>query len=224
MPNRDAGASSAPPIGNFNPVRLHPATKIALWLFLAVSMPWQHAMSLLLVNVSLLIMFVLRRPVGLLKLLRRSRWLLLSLVLIYALATPGEALLPGVPYLTLTREGLSAGLMQVWRLATLLVGLAWLLAVSSRDDLLGGLYVLLRPFKMFGLDAERVAVRVWLTLHYAEQTEVGRFEDWRERFRDALAPAATSTSKVTLEVAAFGWRDALVLLAAGLALAWLWLQ
>ena len=224
MPNSETGAPCAPPIGNFNPVRLHPATKIALWLFLAVSLPWQHPASLLLVNVLLLILFVVRRPSGLFRLLRRTRWLLLSLLLIYALATPGETLWPQLPaYLAPTREGLAAGLMQVGRLGTLLVALAWLLAACSRDDLLAGLYVLLRPFKVLGLDSERVAVRVWLTLHYAEQTELGRFEDWRERFREALAPAAAPADKVVLELGAFGWKDVLVLAVAGLALAGLWL-
>jgi len=204
-------------MGNFNSVRLHPATQIALWLILAVSMPWQHAVSLLTVSLLMLGFVAVRRPAGLLKLLRRTRYLLLSLLLIYAFATPGEPLLSVFPSFGPTREGLSAGLIQVWRLAVLLVGLAWLLAVS-RDGLLAGVYVLLRPFKILGVDVDRVAVRIWLTLHYAERTELRRFEDWRERFRDALAPAPVLTDKVVLDLGVFGPRDLLALAAAALCL------
>jgi energy-coupling factor transporter transmembrane protein EcfT len=225
MPNSGTGAPGVPPSGNFNPVQLHPATKITLWLLFAVSLPWQHPASLLSINVLLLILFAVRRPSGLFRLLRRTRWLLLSLLLIYALATPGEVLWPQLPpYLAPTREGVAAGLIQVWRLGTLLVGLAWLLAACTRNELLAGLYVLLRPFKALGFNAERVAVRVWLTLHYAEQTELGRFEDWRERFREALSPALASTDRVVLELGTFGWRDIVALMVACLALAGLWLS
>jgi energy-coupling factor transport system permease protein len=150
---------------------------------------------------------------------RRTRWLLLSLVLIYGFVTPGEALVSTWGLYSPTREGLHSGASQALRLVVLLAALSWLLSANGRDRLLCGLYVLLKPFALLGLNAERVASRLWLTLHYSEILEKRRLEDW---WREAgLALEEHSVENVVLERYAAGWRDGLALLLAvtGLVLA-----
>lgn len=103
-----------------------------------------------------------------LKLLRKMRWLLLFLLVIYAFNTPGEYL-RGWPFdFAPTYEGLQAGLLQAGRISIMLAGVSILLTITSRDSLMAGFFLLLYPLKGIGLHPERLAVRLWLTLHYVE--------------------------------------------------------
>lgn len=51
----------------------------------------------------------------------------------------------------------------------MLAGLALLLVTTSRESLIVGFYLLLSPLRVFKLNPERFAARLWLTLHYVEQ-------------------------------------------------------
>jgi len=103
---------------------------------------------------------------------RRMRWLFLSLLLIYAFGTPGE-LIPLFPVnFSPTFEGLQLGWQQIEKLLIALAALSLLLISSSREQLLLGLYMLLIPFKFIGLNVERFAARLMLTLDYVEELAV----------------------------------------------------
>jgi len=188
-------------------MQLHAATKILLWVMLVIIIQLLQAVSLTALSALLLLLAALTRARDLPVLIRRTRWLLLSLLSIYGFATPGEANFPGLGALSPTAEGLHAGAMQAWRLMLLLAGLSVLSATTSREDLLNGIYLLLRPFKRIGADPERIALRLWLTLHYAEQvSRLGMSGGWR------ILPAgverlATAASEVTLGMATFRWLD-----------------
>jgi energy-coupling factor transporter transmembrane protein EcfT len=143
--------------------------------------------------------------------LRRARWLLLPLVLIYAYATPGLPLFPVLGAISPSSDGLHGGILQAGRLVALLLGLSLLLWSSPRESLLSGIYVLLRPFRFMGLDPDRVAVRLWLTLHYAQGQSRQKMQDWRSELLAALDPAPAMATEVKLEWFAFSWRDTLVL-------------
>lgn len=159
---------------------LHPTTRILLWLCLACYLPWLDAGKMLVVA-GVLVFPVLVYGIGpLRKLVRRTRWLLFSLFLIYSLITPGHAVFPGwLSSAGPTLEGVQAGLLQAGRLLLLLAGLALLHARCPRDCLLSGIYRLLLPFARLGLDVSRATARLWLTLYYAENSEQLRFSGWR---------------------------------------------
>ena len=163
-------------------------------------------------SIVLLIMLVATRAAPFLKLLRRTRWILLSLLLIYFFATPGVYVMPNLGWLSPTEQGLRSGGLQLWRIMVLLAALALLLHTSSREAVLSGLYTLMKPFKPFGVEAERVAVRLWLTMRYAEadagQRDAG---NWTERLRQVLQPDNEAGETLRLEVHPFTWRDWLVL-------------
>lgn len=100
---------------------------------------------------------------------RRMRWLFLSLLVIYAFGTPGE-LIPLFPVnFSPTFEGLQLGWLQIEKLLIALTVLSLLLISSSREQMLLGLYMLLMPFKFIGLNVERFAARLMLTLDYVEE-------------------------------------------------------
>lgn len=198
---------------------IHPATKVLLWLGFALAVQGLDFIVLTLMSMLVILWLVLARGISeALFMLRRARWLLLSLLLIYAFATPGDLLFPLLGTFSPSLQGLHGGALQAWRLALLLVALALLLHSCPRECLLSGLYVLMRPFRAMGLNPERVSVRLWLTLHYAQQQSRQKMQAWRDELRIALDPAPNAALHVTLELPAFTWRDAMALTLATLLL------
>lgn len=147
-------------------------------------------------------------------LLRRARWLLLSIVLIYAYATPGEYVASVPDAWAPTYEGLREGSVQILRLAAMLAALSVLLATSSRAQIMAGIYQLTLPFKMFGIQPERFAARLWLTLHYVEHMPPGTLKILREHHWDidALQTHHAAPDRMTLELQAWRGLDTGVLL------------
>ena len=186
---------------------LHPASLILIWLGFALCIPWLRTLDLAGIAGLLSIPLLLGRSPEFLKLLRRTRWLLVSLILVYAFATPGELLVPAFGDFSPSREGLSSGGLQALRLVALLSGLAVMQAAVPRDRILAGLYFLLHPLARLGVNIDRVAARIWLTLHYVEQKELGRPGDWRERFRMASEEGNGVSPAISLEVRRFAWMD-----------------
>lgn len=194
---------------------LHPASRILIWLAFAFCLPWLRLSELAGIVLLLSLPLFLKHSTQYLKLLRRSRWLLISLILAYAFATPGEVIFPLLGDYSPSREGLLSGGGQALRLVALLAGLSWLLALSPRDRILAGLYLLLRPFARLGLDVDRIAARIWLTLHYAESPSSG---EWRERLQSALQDREPEMRSVRLELGRLSRLDYTVLCAAALTL------
>lgn len=179
---------------------LHPATRILMWLFFALFLPWLHQPAMLAVTLLLIPLLWTRGRSAFIKQLRRTRWLLLSIFLIYALATPGESLVEVLGAFSPTREGIDNGAMQAWRLGLLLAGLALLLAATPGKQLLSGMYTLLRPWRGLGVASERIAARIWLTLYYAEQTMHLNPGIWRDKLRLALSAESAHDHPVSFEV------------------------
>jgi energy-coupling factor transport system permease protein len=131
---------------------------------------------------------------------RRSRWLLLTLMLVYALTTPGEFMADWGRW-TPTYEGVQQGLAQVARLLTMLAGLALLLGSTPRSVLMGGLCQMLRPLMALGVPVERFSARLWLTLHYVEEVPVDQAMTFRQRFdRLALVEESSAAAHVSIEL------------------------
>jgi energy-coupling factor transport system permease protein len=149
-------------------MRLHPATQILIWCVLVAAMQFLSPVRLLIFGALMLAMvFALSRHKFLL-LMRRTRWILCSLWLIYAYTTPGESLSDSMGVFSPSMEGMQDGGLQLMRLLVALAGLAILLDRLHRQQLMAGLYSLFAPLKWLGLSRERLAVRLALTLHYAE--------------------------------------------------------
>ncbi len=201
----------------------HPAVQILLWV--ALSFLAQSLSPVLLSFFCLLLLAVVLRLSAqqLLKLLKRTRWILFSLLLIYAYSTPGTALIAAWGVYAPTLEGLREGALQLGRLLAVLSGLAIILSLLDREQFISGIYVLAYPLRWVGIARERAAVRLALTLQYAEPVMADTAADWRGTIRRGLAqPAATSGF---IEVRQPAWRsiDALCLLFS-LTLFWLGLQ
>lgn len=155
-------------------------------------------------------------------LLRRVRWIALSLLLIYAYATPGAALWNALGSLSPTREGLLDGTLQLGRLLCALAGLAVLLTSLSLERLIGGLYSLAYPLRFIGLSRERFAVRLALTLEYAETAMRDTASDWRTTIEHALQTGGTGAAHIALQRQRYGLLDTMLLVAGAALLAGAW--
>lgn len=151
-------------------MQLHPASLIFLWLALLLFASTFTGAGLALVSVLLLLGALFVAASHLLQLLRRSRWLLLMLVILFGWMTPGTPIiyLPGASI-----EGLQLGAEQLGRLVLALAALAIVLRVLSPVELVAGMRTLLRPLEFVGLPRDRIAVRVALTLEAVENAGTG---------------------------------------------------
>lgn len=153
----------------FNPRTIcHPATAVLLWLFFMVWIMHVGESVLSAMSVLILLGFTKNARQQFMRYIRRSRWLLLVLLLMHAYSIPGAALWPMLGIYSPSQVGMYSGLLQSWRLLLMLAILAVLMTRLSREALLLGMYTVLTPLSYIGLPAERIAVRIWLTMHYAE--------------------------------------------------------
>lgn len=184
-------------------IRPHPLSRLAAWLALAASLP-QLSRALLLLCAALLLLAASRQPAEMLAALRRTRWLFISIIAIYTFTKPAlDAYSFGASW-----AGFVHGLEQVVRLAILIGALVWLFPKSARDELLYAIYLLLLPLRVVGVDAERVAVRLGLTMQLALDSPRGGLTELLTLSGQQVIPAA-----IVLARAPFSIVDALILLA-----------
>jgi hypothetical protein len=146
------------------------------------------------------------------RLLTRTRWLFLSIALLFLFAVPGERLAGLAGDMGMTVEGLSMAAEHLLRLLLLLATLAMLHERLGNHGLVTGLHWLLAPLASWRTMRERIVVRLILVLDYVEGTPAS---DWREWLSPDVAPGLAHLS---LETRAAGFRDWLALAAIGVIL------
>jgi energy-coupling factor transport system permease protein len=200
----------------------HPVTQITIWVSLAIVVQSLQTAVLPLLASALVFIAFKAHSKRLVTLLRRTRWVIISILVIYAFMTPGVGLwyLPYIP--SPTREGLLDGLMQLSRLVFVLAGLSVLLTSLSQERLISGIYSLSYPLRLFGLSRERIAVRLALTLNYAEKVMQETAKDWRSGIEHALEPTNESLSAFELPMQLPTWIDGLLIIIMGAILIGMW--
>ena len=146
---------------------LHTATLILCWTAIAVLLQRADGMPLAAIAALALAAcagFASLHRFG--RMLRRSRWLLLAVVLLHLL--PAVMAGPGWESAAVA-AGALAGIQQALRLAVLLALLAIVLARRTREELLSGIHALMAPLAWLGVDRARFAARLCLTLEYFEE-------------------------------------------------------
>lgn len=148
-----------------------------------------------------------------LRLLKRLKWFFLFIFTFPALNTPGEHLFVwhGIKP---TYEGLEAGLTQVLRVTLMLAALSLILVNNTKQELISGLYFLLKPLSVIGLNIKRFAVRLSLTLHYVEVQENNTIKttvNIRDRLKQAFTDDDIALIDVTLDQPSLKWLDFVVI-------------
>jgi len=103
-------------------------------------------------------------------LLRRSRWLLLTMLVMFGWLTPGTPLpiIPGA-----SQEGLLLAADNIARLLIALSTVALLLKALPPSALVAGMRSLLAPLALLKISRDRIAVRLALTLNEVETSRKG---------------------------------------------------
>lgn len=195
---------------------LHPFTSICSWLVFVLLTQKSAIEWLLIFAASALLLALILNAQRWFAILRRTRWLSFSLLLIYGYATSGEALWVDLAQWSPTKEGLSEGLTQLARLHCALAALSILLSRLSAQQLMAGLYVAALPLKFFAISRERLVVRIALTLSYAEDTmnnlKLHSLGDFRQLFERDVQQ---QSEHLELKLNRFHGLDVFVLLVIG---------
>ncbi len=195
----------------------NPAVHIIVWATLVIALQMAGPAILLAALTLLLVSAMACSAPRLLLLFRRTRWIMISLMLIYAYSTPGVAVFSGLGEFGPTNEGLQQGLLQLGRLASVLASLSILLSRLDQQKLISGLHTLAYPLCLFGVSRERIAVRLALTLLYAETAMLDTAVDWRASMEDLLAPISVERTSIEIPAIHFTLADCLLLVAAACA-------
>ena len=192
----------------------HPAAQIVTWCLLVAILQLLNLEILLASAGIILLPAMLASGRKLMQLLRRTRWIMLSLLLVYGYSTPGRPLWETIGIFSPSREGLLDGVVQLARLLSALAALAILLDRLHRQQLIGGLYTLLAPLKLIGMSRERVAVRLALTMHFAEVAMLRETTTWQESLRSLFETHGEASRHMELTLFRFGFHDGLLVLVA----------
>jgi energy-coupling factor transport system permease protein len=108
----------------------------------------------------------------------KHRWLLLSIIVMFAFATPGERLPAPLGDVGLTYDGLRLAAEHFLRLVLLLATLALLHDRLGSEGMITGLHWLLAPLAGSRRLRERMVVRLMLVLDYVERQPRGGWRTW----------------------------------------------
>jgi len=167
--------------------RPHSASLILFGLAVLVAASSHHGMTLILACLGLCLVALIAAASHLRLLLRRSRWLLMTMLILFGWLTPGTPL-PGLP--GASQEGLLLGAESLARLLIALSAVALILKALSPAELVAGIRSLLAPLVIFGIPRDRIAVRLALTLEEVEASRKGLDDEQRKVVATLALPAA----------------------------------
>jgi hypothetical protein len=196
-------------------VTLHPATLLLAWGCLVVLLQTLSVTALAWAALLLLPLALLQARHRTLMMLRRARWLLLSIAVLFTLATPGERLPGATGDLGVTYDGLLMAAEHVLRLTLLLSSLAMLHQHLGNDGLIAGLHWLLAPLAGSRELRERIVVRLMLVLDYVETEPRGGWRGW-------LSGETSGPERLSLVTGRIGYLDWIVLALLTAAALWWW--
>lgn len=151
---------------------MHPTLKIISLCFLAVTIQLVKPHQLFVVAGMLLVLIVFARATNFIKLALKVKWLVITMLCIYGINTPGEYVMGLSVDWAPTYEGLVIGALQSVKLLCMVAAVALLIKTTSTQSLLAGIYQCLQPLNFFKLAPERFAVRLWLTIDYVESHRI----------------------------------------------------
>ncbi len=189
----------------------HPASLLLLWGAGVALLQCLTLQPTLLATAFFLLLAGCFSKVLLLRLLSRSRWLFLTMGLLFLWLSPGVRLPAPWGDWGMTEEGLAFALEHMGRLAVMLALLALLLTKLNHRGIVSGFYLLLSPFKNVA-DARRViAVRLMLTLEAVAGKTGG---EWKSLLAtQAVASQEAEARSLHLEMPLWSWRDNVLLAA-----------
>ncbi len=185
---------------------MHPAVRIAAFLVFTAALSFGRGAQLLLGFLVLGAVLLPGRGAGLRaagRMLRRLKWLLLSILVLYLWFTPGEPLWPewSASWMP-SQQGLWLAAVRTGTLVLVVSAASLLVASTPRSDLLGALYWLARPLRRVGFSPERLVLRLALTLEAVQALQVALPDAYRaQRLGRSRLRAAAETAAAAFTTA-----------------------
>lgn len=164
----------------------HPASRLLLGLAVLLAATSRHGMALSLAFLLLAFVAIIAARIHLSLLIRRSRMLLLAMLVMFGWMTPGTPL-PGLP--GATREGLLLAAENIERFLIALAVVALILKNLRPAQLVAGIRSLLAPLALLNLSRDRIAVRLALTMQEVESSRNGDTGNRHDVERVLLLPS-----------------------------------
>ncbi|MCW9024989.1 MAG: hypothetical protein OQK73_09950 [Gammaproteobacteria bacterium] len=148
---------------------MHPVIRIINLLVFILCLSRAHAGQLLL-GFLILLPHYFQRPTDVrlaMKMVSRMRWFFLSILILYVWMAPAGQ----VPEISLQTHipALLMGLERVGALLLIIFAVTYIISSLSREQLLGAIYWLAAPLKLFKLKRETLALRMVLSLEAVQQ-------------------------------------------------------
>lgn len=178
---------------------MHPLIRIVSFLVFAALVATGHAAQLVFATLLVAVGYGVTANAQIKvawPLLRRMRWLFLSLLVVYLWFTPGQPLLPAIASQP-TLEGVLEGLQRISALALLALAASLLIQSMTREALIAALYRLLSPLRWLRVQPERIAVRITLTLEAVTEVQQLLTEQLREHPANASRNPVARISAVS---------------------------
>jgi energy-coupling factor transporter transmembrane protein EcfT len=200
----------------------HPATQIIIWICTAFAAQAIDGYLLVLVSTVLILFSGFICLSHFYAMLLRVRWILFSILLIYAYTGQGNVVWSQLGVFSPHAEGVLAGTEQLLRLISVLAGLSVLLTRLSQSQFMEGLYVLSRPLDFLGLSRQQFVVRLALTMRYIESVKRNVESSWLESIEQMILPLPIEQGSVELNIRRLTWRDLMLIAVALLVTVGLW--
>jgi len=150
-------------------VKIHSVILIVCFLVFVALLAFPEPSALLFSALLLLALYShggSQQVASALVMLRRMRWFLFSILIVYCWFTPGEPVFQWAAAATWlpSYEGLNSGMQRVIALVMVIAAVNLLLRTLSREQLMAAVRLLVRPLQCFGVKAETVALRMILVI------------------------------------------------------------
>ena len=146
---------------------VHPVIRVVCFLVLAgfVAFGGVYDLALGFTIVVSVILFKRLQSLELsIRIIRRMRWLFLSILVVYLWFTPGKPLVSSVHPMMPTVEGMQMGLLRVFSLILIVLAVNYFVSAIARNKLVEAIMWLLYPINWFGIDHKQIALRIALVL------------------------------------------------------------
>lgn len=168
----------------------HPAARHVVWVAAAIALQRMDSPALLASSaVSVALSLIVARA-DVLVLLKRIRWVLASIVVLFLWGTPGIYVWPDLGAASPTREGILAALEHGGRLVALVSLLGLALGRTPASELLGGVHWLMAPLARIGFPRDRIALRLMLVLDYVRSDGARPWKHWMAHDTQASAESS----------------------------------
>ncbi len=193
---------------------LHPVIRIAVFIILAGGLSLGSAHALLLALSLVTVTYGITTHISLspaLKMLRRMRWLFLSLLIIYCWFTPeplyqgeiSEEMLPfALPVSMLAwlppLAGLQEASIRIGSLVTIILAVNLLLQNTPREHLMGAIHWWMQPLRYTGIAHNHLAIRMALVLETVPKVQllINQALETQQHNANAHDPILTRTSQI----------------------------